>query len=48
MAHTNCEAADELFSAEQNARLVKNAEAHYRSIFLEEVSSWHLRDRHMV
>lgn len=41
-------AEDELFSAEQNARLVKNAEAYYRSMFLEEVSSWNLRDRHMV
>jgi erythromycin esterase-like protein len=39
---------DELFYAEQNARLVKNAEAYYRSMFLEEVSSWNLRDRHMV
>ena len=39
---------DELFYAEQNARLVKNAEAYYRAVFLEEVSSWNLRDRHMV
>jgi erythromycin esterase-like protein/predicted phosphoribosyltransferase len=39
---------DELFYAEQNARLVKNAEAYYRSVFLEEVSSWNLRDRHMA
>ena len=41
-------ADDELFYAEQNARLVKNAEAYYRSMFLEEVSSWNLRDRHMA
>src|SRR3984893_18503868 len=41
-------AEDELFHAEQNARLVKNAEAYYRSVFLEEVSSWYLRDRHMA
>jgi erythromycin esterase-like protein/predicted phosphoribosyltransferase len=39
---------DDLFYAEQNARLVKNAEVYYRSMFLEEVSSWNLRDRHMV
>jgi erythromycin esterase-like protein/predicted phosphoribosyltransferase len=39
-------AEDELFYAEQNARLVKNAEAYYRSMFLEETSSWNLRDRH--
>jgi erythromycin esterase-like protein len=41
-------ADDELFYAEQNARLVKNAEAYYRSVLLEEVSSWNLRDRHMA
>jgi erythromycin esterase-like protein/predicted phosphoribosyltransferase len=41
-------ADDELFYAEQNARLVKNAEAYYRSVFLEDVSSWNLRDRHMA
>ena len=29
---------DDLFFAEQNARLAKNAEAYYRSVFLEEVS----------
>jgi erythromycin esterase-like protein/predicted phosphoribosyltransferase len=39
---------DELFYAEQNARLVKNAEAYYRSVFLADVSSWNLRDRHMA
>jgi erythromycin esterase-like protein len=39
---------DERFYAEQNARLVKNAEAYYRAMFLEEVSSWNLRDRHMA
>src|SRR3981189_523135 len=33
-------AEDEQFYAEQNARLVKNAEAYYRSVFLEEISSW--------
>src|SRR5260370_22779425 len=41
-------AEDELFYAEQNARLVKNAEEYYRSMFLKEVSSWNLRERHMV
>jgi erythromycin esterase-like protein len=41
-------AADEFFQAEQNARLVKNAEAYYRSMFGGRVSSWNLRDRHMV
>jgi erythromycin esterase-like protein len=41
-------AADELFFAEQNARLVKNAERYYRSMFRGRASSWNLRDRHMV
>jgi erythromycin esterase-like protein len=41
-------AEDELFYAEQNARLVRNAEEYYRSMFLNEVSSWNLRDRHMA
>jgi erythromycin esterase-like protein len=41
-------AADEFFFAEQNARLVKNAEQYYRSMFQGRVSSWNLRDRHMA
>ena len=41
-------ADEELFYAEQNARLVQNAEAYYRAMYLEEVSSWNLRDRHMA
>ncbi|HYC88328.1 MAG TPA: erythromycin esterase family protein [Thermoanaerobaculia bacterium] len=39
---------EELFSAEQNARLVANAEEYYRSMFSGRVSSWNLRDRHMA
>src|SRR6185312_9581925 len=41
-------AADAYFYAEQNARLVKNAEEYYRTMFSGRVSSWNLRDRHMV
>src|SRR5437667_11601 len=41
-------AVDELFFAEQNARLVKNAEEYYREMFRGRVSSWNLRDRHMT
>ncbi|HEX5165814.1 MAG TPA: erythromycin esterase family protein [Thermomicrobiales bacterium] len=41
-------AEDAAFYAEQNARLVKNAEQYYRSMFRGRVSSWNLRDRHMV
>jgi len=37
-----------IFDAEQNAALVKNAEAYYRTMFLGDVSSWNLRDSHMV
>ena len=39
---------DDLFVAEQNARLVKNAERYYRAMFGERVSSWNLRDQHMA
>lgn len=41
-------ARDAYFFAEQNARLVKNAEEYYRSMFHERVSSWNLRDTHMA
>ena len=40
--------AEELFAAEQNARLVLNAERYYRSMFAGRVSSWNLRDTHMA
>jgi erythromycin esterase-like protein len=39
---------DEVFYAEQNARLVRNAEEYYRTMFGERVSSWNLRDGHMA
>jgi erythromycin esterase-like protein len=39
---------DEFFFAEQNARLVKNAEGYYRAMFGGRTSSWNLRDRHMT
>ena len=41
-------AADDLFSAEQNARVVRSAEAYYRSMFRGRAESWNLRDRHMM
>ncbi|HTO74486.1 MAG TPA: erythromycin esterase family protein [Thermoanaerobaculia bacterium] len=40
--------ADDFFFAKQNARLVRNAEEYYRSMFRGSVLSWNLRDRHMV
>jgi erythromycin esterase-like protein/predicted phosphoribosyltransferase len=39
---------DARFYAEQNARLVVNAERYYRSMFRGGVESWNLRDRHMA
>lgn len=39
---------DALFSAEQNARLVRNAEAYYRSMVRGREESWNLRDGHMM
>jgi erythromycin esterase-like protein len=41
-------ADDEFFSAEQNARLAKNAEEYYRSMFRGRHSSWNIRDTHMA
>jgi erythromycin esterase-like protein len=41
-------AQDEFFFAEQNARLVLNAERYYRIMFRGRVESWNLRDRHMA
>ena len=41
-------APDDHFHAEQNARLVRNAEEYYRAMFRGRALSWNLRDRHMV
>lgn len=41
-------AEDEAFSAEQNARTVREAEKYYRTMFRGDMSSWNLRDRHMA
>ena len=41
-------ALDEFFSAEQNARLIQNAEHYYRAMYRGRVSSWNLRDEHMA
>lgn len=42
------DAEDAYFCAQQNARLVKNAEEYYRTMFRGRVSSWNLRDSHMA
>lgn len=39
---------ESFFSAAQNANVVKNAEHYYRSMFRRRVSSWNIRDQHMM
>jgi erythromycin esterase-like protein len=42
-------AADDQFAAEQNARVIRNAESYYRAMFIDGgVESWNVRDRHMM
>ena len=41
-------APDELFYTQQNARVVREAEAYYRTMFDGRTDSWNLRDRHMM
>jgi erythromycin esterase-like protein len=41
-------AEDELFFAEQNARVVRDAEEYYQQMYRGDASSWNLRDRHMA
>lgn len=40
-------ARDDYFFAAQNARLVKNAERYYRTMYRSDISSWNQRDHHM-
>lgn len=48
LARDGLAAEDEYFCAEQNARLVHNAERYYRVMYQGRVSSWNLRDEHMA
>jgi erythromycin esterase-like protein len=41
-------AEDDYFYSEQNARLVRDADQYYRTMYRWEVSSWNLRDQHMA
>ena len=41
-------AADQYFYAEQNARIVSRAEHYYRAMIDDSMSTWNLRDAHMV
>jgi erythromycin esterase-like protein len=47
-AHRDGQIAEEaFFNAEMNARLARNAEKYYRTMFQGRVNSWNLRDTHM-
>ncbi|HYD52949.1 MAG TPA: erythromycin esterase family protein, partial [Gemmatimonadaceae bacterium] len=48
LAHADTRAGDDLFFAQQNARVVLNAERYYRAMFGDYVRSWNLRDQHMT
>jgi erythromycin esterase-like protein len=39
---------EELFNAEQNARVAVSAERYYRTMYRGDASTWNLRDTHMV
>ena len=39
---------EELFYAQQNARVVRNAETYYRAMFAGRAEAWNVRDRHMA
>jgi erythromycin esterase-like protein len=45
---TNGDGSDGRFVAEQNALVVKNAEAYYRAMVRADNDSWNIRDRHMA
>jgi erythromycin esterase-like protein len=38
----------ELFDAQQNARVIRNAENYYRSLIEADQNSWNIRENHMV
>jgi len=48
MRSDGANAEDAYFYAQQNARLVANAERYYRTMFHGRISSWNLRDNHMA
>lgn len=45
---SNARSEDELFYAEQNARVARDAEAYYRAMYRGRNQSWNLRDTHMA
>jgi erythromycin esterase-like protein len=48
LGNTNRQRDEQLFSAYQNARVVKNGEAYYRLSYKGNFSTWNLRDGHMA
>jgi len=48
LPHGGAPAGDELFYAQQNARVVQNAETYYRTMFGGRTDSWNVRDQHMA
>ncbi|MGN6386898.1 MAG: erythromycin esterase family protein [Verrucomicrobiota bacterium] len=48
LRHDGKMAEDELFYAEQNALVAKNAENYYRAMYRGRPNTWNLRDTHMV
>jgi erythromycin esterase-like protein len=48
LGRQNRQRDDDLFSAYQNARAVRTAEAYYRQLYRREFSTWNLRDSHMA
>ncbi len=44
--YTNAQ-RETIFNAEQNARLISNAEQYYRNLFTSHITAWNLRDTHM-
>ncbi|WP_034295987.1 erythromycin esterase family protein [Herbaspirillum sp. RV1423] len=48
LQHDGADATDAFFYAQQNARLIADAEQYYRTMFSKRVSSWNLRDQHMM
>ncbi|AOI67516.1 erythromycin esterase family protein [Burkholderia territorii] len=48
LARDGTDALDAQFFAEQNARVVVNAEAYYRGMFGSRLNTWNLRDAHMA
>jgi erythromycin esterase-like protein len=48
LRHDGAARSDELFYAQQNALVVRNAEMYYRTMFDGRTDSWNLRDRHMA